>query len=60
MSGKEREALEECERALRGARDGLDFGLGCARDLEGDNSPMPVGERSRRQDYFLKEARRST
>jgi hypothetical protein len=59
LGGQEREALKEAERALRGARDGLDFGLGCARDLEGDNSPIPAGERSRRQDYYLKEARRS-
>lgn len=50
-------ALRVADDALRRARDGLDFGLGCARDLEDDDSPMPVEPRSRRADDYLKKAR---
>lgn len=54
-----REALRGAEEALRDARNGLDLGLGCARDIEGDNHPKPWGERSRRADAYLERARKA-
>jgi hypothetical protein len=50
-------ALRKADSALSDARDGLDLGLGCARDVEGDLSPVPVAPRSKRQDEYLKRAR---
>jgi hypothetical protein len=51
------EALRHAEMALRDARDGLDLGFGCARDLEGDEAIHPWGERSKRQASYLQRAR---
>jgi hypothetical protein len=51
------EALENAESALMDARNGLDLGLGCARDLEGDEFAIPRSSRSREQNEYLRRAR---
>jgi hypothetical protein len=53
------EALKKADRALSKARDGLDLGLGCARQLDGDMSPVPLTERTRRGERYLEEARKA-
>lgn len=51
------EALRVAERGLMEARNGLDLGLGCARDVEDDRSIRAVKPRSRRQEAYLEDAR---
>lgn len=52
-----RQALEVAECALMDARNGLDLGLGCARDLEGDDGPRASTPRAAMQEAHLERAR---
>lgn len=52
-----RAALEAASTALSDARNGLDLGLGCARDLENDNGPRATKSRAVMQEAHLERAR---
>lgn len=57
IAGPLRTALQKAERALYDARCGLDLGLGCARDLEGDDGRRATAPRSAMQEAHLERAR---
>jgi hypothetical protein len=52
-----REALAAAQKALYDARCGLDLGLGCAREIEGDHGPRATQPRSAMQERHLEAAR---
>lgn len=52
-----RTALEQADTALMQARNGLDLGLGLAREIEQDWDTRPRGQRCREQERFLFQAR---